>query len=127
MANNFVILFKLRFGQNFLQLLAFLITDCFQLVGGLCQQVKIGFCIGIDAVISKNNVPFGLRQTPRGRMLGLQAMPPPLYRATVARIAEAAGREPEVADQVSVCSVCGARNDALKRPIHARPDAKVPG
>ena len=30
------------------------------------------------------------RQTPRGRMLGLQAIPSPLYRATVARIAEAA-------------------------------------
>jgi hypothetical protein len=30
------------------------------------------------------------RQTPRGRMLGLQAIPSPLYRATGARIAEAA-------------------------------------
>ena len=33
---------------------------------------------------------------------------------------------PEVADHL-VCSVCGARNDALQRPIHARPDARVPG
>jgi hypothetical protein len=33
---------------------------------------------------------------------------------------------PEVADHL-VCSVCGARNDELKRPIHARPDARVPG
>ena len=33
---------------------------------------------------------------------------------------------PDVADHL-VCSVCGARNDELKRPIHARPDARVPG
>ncbi len=33
---------------------------------------------------------------------------------------------PEVANHL-VCSVCGARNDELKRPIHARPDARVPG
>jgi hypothetical protein len=33
---------------------------------------------------------------------------------------------PEVADHL-VCSVCGTRNDELKRPIHARPDARVPG
>ena len=33
---------------------------------------------------------------------------------------------PEVANYL-VCSVCGARNDELKRPIHARPDARVLG
>ena len=33
---------------------------------------------------------------------------------------------PDVASHL-VCSVCGARNDDLKRPIHARPDARVPG
>ena len=33
---------------------------------------------------------------------------------------------PDVANHL-VCSVCGARNDELKRPIHARPDARVPG
>ena len=33
---------------------------------------------------------------------------------------------PEVANHL-VCSVCGARNDELKRSIHARPDARVPG
>ena len=33
---------------------------------------------------------------------------------------------PDVADHL-VCSVCGARNDDLKRPIHVRPDARVPG
>jgi hypothetical protein len=33
---------------------------------------------------------------------------------------------PEVANHL-VCSVCGARNDELKRPIHARPDARVQG
>jgi hypothetical protein len=33
---------------------------------------------------------------------------------------------PEIADHL-VCSVCGARNDELKRPIHARPDARVRG
>jgi hypothetical protein len=33
---------------------------------------------------------------------------------------------PEVADHL-ICSVCGARNDEIKRPIHARPDARVPG
>ena len=33
---------------------------------------------------------------------------------------------PEVADHL-VCSVCSARNDELKRPIQARPDARVPG
>jgi hypothetical protein len=33
---------------------------------------------------------------------------------------------PDVANHL-VCSVCGARNDDLKRPIHARPDARVPG
>jgi hypothetical protein len=32
----------------------------------------------------------------------------------------------EVANHL-VCSVCGARNDELKRPIHVRPDARVPG
>src|SRR5262245_48614391 len=32
---------------------------------------------------------------------------------------------PEVADHL-VCSVCGARNDEIKRPIRARPDARVP-
>ena len=58
-------------------------------------------------------------------MLGLPTVAPSLYRATVARIAEAdAGAG--VADHL-VCSVCGARNDELKRPIHARPDARVPG
>jgi hypothetical protein len=29
--------------------------------------------------------------------------------------------------QPLVCSVCGARNDEIKRPIHARLDARVPG
>ena len=33
---------------------------------------------------------------------------------------------PDVANHL-VCSVCGARNDELKRPIPARPDARVPG
>jgi hypothetical protein len=33
---------------------------------------------------------------------------------------------PDVANHL-VCSVCGARNDELKRPIHARPDARVLG
>jgi hypothetical protein len=33
---------------------------------------------------------------------------------------------PEVADHL-VCSVCDARNDELKRPIRARPDARVQG
>ena len=33
---------------------------------------------------------------------------------------------PDVADHL-VCSVCGVRNSELKRPIHARPDARVPG
>jgi hypothetical protein len=33
---------------------------------------------------------------------------------------------PEVANYL-VCSVCGARNDEIKRPIRARPDARVPG
>ncbi len=33
---------------------------------------------------------------------------------------------PEVANHL-VCSVCGARNDELKRPIHARPDAEFQG
>ena len=33
---------------------------------------------------------------------------------------------PDVANHL-VCSVCGTRNDELKRPIHARPDARVPG
>jgi hypothetical protein len=33
---------------------------------------------------------------------------------------------PEVADHL-ICSVCGARNDEIKRPIRARPDARVPG
>jgi len=33
---------------------------------------------------------------------------------------------PEVADHL-VCSVCGAKNDELKRPIRARPDARVKG
>jgi hypothetical protein len=33
---------------------------------------------------------------------------------------------PEVANHL-VCSICGTRNDELKRPIHARPDARVPG
>jgi hypothetical protein len=46
-------------------------------------------------------------------MLGLKAIPSPLYRATVARIAERLP-VPEVADHL-VCSVCGARNDELKR------------
>jgi hypothetical protein len=32
----------------------------------------------------------------------------------------------EVANHL-VCSVCGARNDEIKRPLHARPDARVPG
>jgi hypothetical protein len=32
---------------------------------------------------------------------------------------------PDVANHL-VCSVCGARNNELKRPIHARPDARVP-
>ncbi len=60
-------------------------------------------------------------------MLGLQAIPSPLYRATVARIAEAVALPvPDVANHL-VCSVCGARNDELKRPMGARPDARVPG
>jgi hypothetical protein len=33
---------------------------------------------------------------------------------------------PEVADHL-VCSVCGARNDEIKRPIWARPDARALG
>jgi hypothetical protein len=33
---------------------------------------------------------------------------------------------PEVANHL-VCSVCGFRNDEIKRQIHARPDARVPG
>jgi hypothetical protein len=33
---------------------------------------------------------------------------------------------PDVANHL-VCSVCGARNDELKRLIHARPDARVLG
>src|SRR4051794_34212613 len=33
---------------------------------------------------------------------------------------------PDVANHL-VCSVCGARNDELTRPIHVRPDARVPG
>jgi hypothetical protein len=33
---------------------------------------------------------------------------------------------PEVADHL-VCSVCGAKNDELKRPIRSRPDARVKG
>jgi len=48
-----------------------------------------------------------------------------LHRATGARIAEAAAGA-DVANYL-VCSVCGARNDELKRPIQAGPDASVPG
>ena len=33
---------------------------------------------------------------------------------------------PDVANHL-VCSLCGARNNELKRPIHARPDARVAG
>jgi hypothetical protein len=33
---------------------------------------------------------------------------------------------PDVASHL-VYSICGATNDELKRPIHARPDARVPG
>jgi hypothetical protein len=33
---------------------------------------------------------------------------------------------PDVANHL-VCSVCSARNDEIKRPIRARPDARVPG
>jgi hypothetical protein len=53
-------------------------------------------------------------------MLGLQAIPAPLLSLGLPKRLAV----PEVADHL-VCSVCGARNDELKRPIHARrPDCE---
>jgi hypothetical protein len=48
-------------------------------------------------------------------MLGLQAIPSPLYRALSLGLPKRLP-VPDVADNL-VCSGCGARNDELKRPI----------
>ena len=70
-------------------------------------------------------------KTPRGRMLGLQAIPSSLlYRVYhIEPLSLGLPKRlpvPDVANHL-VCSVCGARNDEVKRPIHARPDTRVPG
>ena len=59
-------------------------------------------------------------------MLGLQTIPGTSISKPLSLELPKQLPVPDVANHL-VCSICGARNDELKRPIHARPDARNPG